>query len=421
VLAAELTPGQAAGLDRGLVQGIATAHGTATSHAAILARGLAIPAVVGVGESLLAVAPGTRLLLDGDAGTVQVDPPEPEVTAAEARREAAAARARETLARAAAPATTRDGRRIEVAANVGVPADAVEAVTFGADGVGLLRTEFLFLGRDQLPDEDEQLAAYREIAAALEGRPLVVRTLDVGADKPLPAVAQEPEANPFLGRRGLRLALAEPELLRVQLRALLRAAAEYPIKIMFPMVTVPREFRAARAAVEELQRELGAPERVEVGVMVEVPAVAISAEIFAREVDFFSIGTNDLAQYTMAAERGNEHVAQLAGGPLPQVLSLVAAVTGAAAGHGRWVGVCGELAGDPVAASLFAGLGVTELSMAPARIPEVKETIRALDLAAATTLARRALALESADEVRALVSAGDSSNRAEPVSEATHS
>jgi phosphocarrier protein FPr len=406
VVAAELTPGQAAGLDRGLVRGIATAHGTGTSHAAILARGLGIPAVVGLGESLLAVPPGTLLLLDGEAGTIEVDPPEAAVTAAEARREAAAARAEERRARAAAPVATRDGRPIEVAANVGVPADAVEAVALGADGVGLLRTEFLFLGRERLPDEEEQLTAYRDIAAALEGRPLVVRTLDVGADKPLPAVPQEREDNPFLGRRGIRLALAEPELLRVQLRALLRAAAEHPIKIMFPMVTALAEFRAARAMVEELREELGAPERVELGVMVEVPAVALSAEVFAREVDFFSVGTNDLAQYTMAAERGNERVAHLADGPLPQVLRLIDAVTRGAAEHGRWVGVCGELAGDPVAASLFVGLGVTELSMAPTRIPEIKETIRGLELATARTLAQRAIALESVDEVRALVSAG---------------
>ena len=409
VVASELTPGQAAGLDRGLVRGIATVHGTATSHAAILARGFGIPAVVGLGESLLAVPPGSLLLLDGDAGSVQVDPPEHAVTEAEARREAAAARARETRGRAAAPAVTRDGQRIEVAANVGVPADAVEAVALGADGVGLLRTEFLFLGRDRLPDEEEQLAAYREIAAVLEGRPLVARTLDVGADKPLPAVPQEPEENPFLGRRGIRLALAEPELLRVQLRALLRAAAEHPIKIMFPMVTVLAEFRAARAVAEELQAELGVADRVDLGVMVEVPAVALSAEGFAREVDFFSVGTNDLVQYTMAAERGNERVADLADGPLPQVLRLIEMVTRAAADQGRWVGVCGELAGDPVAAALFVGLGVTELSMAPARIPEIKETIRGLELATARTLAQRAIALESADDVRALLSAGEES------------
>jgi phosphocarrier protein FPr len=368
---------------------------------------LGIPAVVGLGESLLAVPPGTLLLLDGEAGTIEVDPPEAAVTAAEARREAAAARAEERRARAAAPVATRDGRPIEVAANVGVPADAVEAVALGADGVGLLRTEFLFLGRERLPDEEEQLIAYREIAAALEGRPLVVRTLDVGADKPLAAVPQEREDNPFLGRRGIRLALAQPELLRVQLRALLRAAAEHPIKIMFPMVTALAEFRAARAVAEELREELGTPERVELGVMVEVPAVALSAEVFAREVDFFSVGTNDLAQYTMAAERGNERVAHLADGPLPQVLRLIDAVTRGAAEHGRWVGVCGELAGDPVAASLFVGLGVTELSMAPTRIPEIKETIRGLELATARTLAQRAIALESVDEVRALVSAGE--------------
>jgi phosphocarrier protein FPr len=412
VVAAELTPGQAAGLDRALVSGIATAHGTGTSHAAILARGLGIPAVVGLGEGVLAVAEGVVLLLDGDAGVVEVDPPEAAVAEAESRREAAAARAREARARALAPATTRDGTPIEVAANLGAPGDAPEAMALGADGVGLLRTEFLFLDRERLPDEDEQLAAYREIAAALEGRPLVVRTLDVGADKPLPAVQQEPEDNPFLGRRGIRLALTQPELLRVQLRAVLRAAAEYPIKVMFPMVTTLAEYRAARAIVEQVREELGGPEQIEVGVMVEVPAVALGAETFAREVDFFSIGTNDLTQYTMAAERGNERVAHLAEGPVPQVLRLVDSVSRAAADHGRWVGVCGELAGDPAAAVLLVGLGVTELSMAPTRIPEIKETVRGLELATARMLAARAIELESADDVTSLVAAAGQSGGA---------
>jgi phosphocarrier protein FPr len=229
-----------------------------------------------------------------------------------------------------------------------------------------------------------------------------VRTLDVGADKPLPSVPQPPEDNPFLGRRGIRLALDRPELLRVQLRAIVRAAAEHPsIKVMFPMVTALAEYRAARALLDEIRGELGMTEALEVGIMVEVPAAALAADRFAPEVDFFSLGTNDLAQYTMAAERGNENVAALAEGPVPALLRLIAGVTEAARLRGRWVGACGELAGDPAAAALLVGLGVRELSMAPARIPEVKQVVRGLALDEAAAAAQAALARDSADEARA--------------------
>jgi phosphoenolpyruvate-protein phosphotransferase/dihydroxyacetone kinase phosphotransfer subunit len=403
VVASELTPGQAAGLDRALVRGVATALGGATSHAAILARALGIPAVVGLGDELLAVAEGTPLVLDGDAGTVEVDPGAAAIAEHEARRAAAEERRRSARARAHEPARTRDGRRIEVFANVGGPADVAPALAQGAEGVGLLRTEFLFLDRRTPPDEEEQLAAYREIGAALGARPLVLRTLDAGADKPLAFLQQAPEANPFLGRRGLRLSLAEPELLRTQLRAVLRAAAEYPVKVMFPMVSTTAELRAARALLEQARADVGGPDDLEVGVMIEVPAAALAAERFAREVDFFSIGTNDLTQYTMAAERGNAELAGLVAGPVPAVLRLVREVTVAAQAQGRWVGVCGELAGEPAAAIVLAGLGVSELSMAGGRIPEVKEALRGIDLATARRLAERALQLESADDVRALV------------------
>jgi phosphocarrier protein FPr len=402
VLADELTPGQAAELDPAQVRGIATARGGATAHAAILARALGIPAVVGLGRSLLAVGEGTPLILDGDAGTVRVDPGEAAVAEAEERR--AEGERRRARARAAAhePAVTRDGTRIEVAANLGSPAEVAGALEHGAEGVGLLRTEFLFLDRDAPPPEDEQVAVYGEIARALGDRPLVVRTLDAGADKPLPFLRQAPEDNPFLGRRGIRLALARPELLDTQLRALVRAAAEHPLKVMFPMVATLGELRAARAALERAQAETGARGRIEVGVMVEVPAVALAAERFAPEVDFFSIGTNDLSQYTMAAERGNPDVAALIDGPLPPVLRLVALVTRAAAPAGAWVGVCGELAGEPGAAALLAGLGVTELSMAAPRIPEVKEVIRGLDLETARATAGRALEVDDVAAVRGL-------------------
>jgi multiphosphoryl transfer protein len=398
VVARDITPGDAAGLDRSVVRGLAVAHGGATSHAAILARALGIPAVVGLGEGILGIEDGTPLVLDGQAGTLEVEPAADVVAEREAAREAGERRRAEARAHASEPATTTDGHTLEIAANLGSPKEAAEAVELGAEGVGLLRTEFLFLDRDTAPTEDEQRAVYEEIARALDGRPLIVRTLDAGADKPLRFLRQAPEENPFLGVRGIRLGLAQPELLRTQMRAILAVAADHPVRVMFPMISTLAEYRAARAIVEEL----GGPP-IDVGIMVEVPAVAVAAERFAREVDFFSVGTNDLGQYTMAAERGNEALAPLLSGPQPAVLRLIATLTAAAEEHGRWVGVCGELAGDPAAAILLAGLGVAELSMAPSRIPEVKATLRALSLADAQGIARRALECDDAHEVAELV------------------
>jgi multiphosphoryl transfer protein len=402
VVAADLTPADTVALDRELAYGIATAAGSPTSHSAILARSLGIPAAVGLGEALLQVPEGTELLLDGDAGTVYVEPAE-ELAAAYARRSAAREdAAREARARAADPALTRDGRRIEVVANIGASDDVSAALANGAEGVGLLRTEFLFLERDSMPSEEEQYAAYSRIAEALDGRPLVLRTLDVGADKPLPYLPAQTEANPFLGVRGIRLSLARPELLETQLRAVVRTAADHPLKVMFPMVATLDEYRQARAALERIREELGAPE-LEVGVMVEVPAAALAAEAFAPEVDFFSLGTNDLTQYTMAAERGNAAVAGLADGLHPALLRLISAVAEAAGRHDRWVGVCGELASDPTAVPILVGLGVTELSANAPAIPALKQAVRTVDVNAAHRLAAEALRLASATEVRALV------------------
>src|SRR5512133_675425 len=376
VLARELTPAEAAGLDPALVRGIATAHGSATAHAAILARALGLPAAVGLGDALLAIDEGTALLLDGEAGTLQVDPDEDLLRQAAERGERLAARRAAARERAHEPGAMRDGTRVEVFANLGSAAEAATAVENGAEGVGLLRTEFLFLDRPQLPDEDEQVETLRQIAVALDGRPLVVRTLDAGADKPLPALPMPPEANPFLGVRGIRLTLERPEILATQLRAILRVAAEHPVKAMLPMVATLGEVHATRALLEEARAATGVDAPLELGIMVEIPAAALTAEHLAAHVDFFSVGTNDLTQYTMAAERG----AGLLAGPQPAVLRLIKATVEAAGAHGRWVGVCGELAGDPAAAILLAGLGVAELSMAPSRIPEVKATLRGLSL-----------------------------------------
>jgi len=391
VIASELTPADAAALDPELVRGIATAHGTATAHAAILARALGLPAVVGLGEAVLAIPDGTPLLLDGGSGELTVSPPEDVVSDAREQSERAAARHAAALERAHEPAKTADGTRIEVAANLGGAGGAAAAVELGAEGVGLLRTEFLFLDRPELPSEDEQVETLAQIARELAGRPLIVRTLDVGADKPLPSVPMAPEANPFLGLRGLRLGLREPELLATQLRAILRVAAEHPLRVMFPMVATADEVGRALGALAEARTQTGIDAPLETGIMVEVPAAALQARELAERLDFFSIGTNDLTQYTMAAERGNEHVADLLSGPQPAVLRLIHETVQGALAHDRWVGVCGELAGDPDAAVLLVGLGVTELSMAPPLIPEVKAALRSVSLEEARERARRAL------------------------------
>src|SRR5919197_1646043 len=368
---------------------------------------LGIPAAVGLGAALLRAPEGTPLLLDGDAGTVYVEPVE-ELTDEYQRRAAAGEKAR-LAARAAAhePAVTRDGREIEVVANIGSPDDVPAAIENGAEGVGLLRTEFLFLERESMPSEDEQYAAYKSVARALEGRPLVLRALDVCADKPLTYLPREPVANPFLGVRGIRLGLEQTELLRTQLRAVLRTAAEFPLKVMFPMVATLDELGQAKAILADvragLQRD-GVPtsDELEVGVMIEVPAAALAAEQFAGDVDFFSLGTNDLVQYTMAAERGNASVAGLADGLHPSVLRLIRIVAEAVNEHGKWAGVCGELASDPVAVPALVGLGIAELSANSPAIPAVKQAVRGVDAEAARELTDRALELASAAEVRSL-------------------
>ncbi|MBV9093288.1 MAG: phosphoenolpyruvate--protein phosphotransferase [Streptosporangiaceae bacterium] len=410
VVAAELTPADTAGFDPALVRGIATALGGPTSHAAILARALGIPAVLGLGPDVLAVPAATQLLLDGDHGSVQVAPGPAELAAAEQavrQRQQAGKRARQ---RAAEAAVTVDGTRIEVAANAGSPEDVRHAVEAGADGIGLLRTEFLFLAASSLPTEAEQAAVYADLAGVLAGRPLIIRTMDVGADKPLPYLPRDPEPNPALGQRGIRLGLARTDVLLTQLRAVLRVAAAHPVKLMFPMVATEQEVRAALGLVSDARRALSAERAavpaagaMQTGIMIEVPAAALTAARLAPAVDFFSVGTNDLTQYTLAADREAPAVASLNDALHPAVLTLIARAAGAAAGAGRWTGVCGELAADPLAVPLLLGLGVRELSVGAAAVASVKETVRVTDLAAAAELARQALDLPSADAVRDLV------------------
>ena len=410
VIAPDLSPAQVVGLDRSEVAGVACAFGGPTSHAAILARALGLPAVVGAGAGLLAIAEGTLLAVDGDAGTVTVEPAPAAVAAVGRRRQAREREAAEARAGAGQAAVTRDGEIVRVEANVAGPEEAREAVGAGADGVGLLRTEFLFLEAAAMPDEDEQAAAYAAVAAALQGRPLTIRTLDAGADKPLPYLPMRSESNPFLGVRGLRLGLAHPEQLLCQLRAILRVAAAHPVQVMFPMVATVDELRRARELVDEARDSLAArgvavPARLEVGIMVEVPSAALVAAKLAPLVDFFSLGTNDLTQYTLAAERGNAGVAALADPLHPAVLRLIDMTARAAAAAGRDVAVCGEVAGDRLAVPLLLGLGVRELSLNPVAIPAVKQAVRATDAAAARRLAGDALAAESAAAVRRLLAA----------------
>ena len=407
VVTADLTPADVARLDPTHVDGIVTALGSPVSHGAILARSLGIPAVVAAGEDVLAVPDGTALVVDGSAGSVIVDP-SPEVLAGYLDRATAQRRHADALiATAAEPAATTDGLLVEVSANVSSPDDARATVRNGADAVGLLRTEFLFLDRHDPPTEEEQVAAYLAVAHPLEGRRLTVRTLDAGGDKPVPYLSSTSEANPFLGTRGIRLSLQQATLFKQQLRALVRTGMEHPVTVLFPMITTLDELHAARRLLAEAAAEVGAPlgdlpVGFEVGVMIEVPALALEARAVAPHVDLLSIGTNDLTQYTLAAERGNPTVAHLADPLHPAVLRLIAGVTAAAGSRPR-VAVCGEIAGDPAATALLIGLGVRELSMSPPAIPAIKDTVRSLSATDARALARLALDQHSAAGVRALL------------------
>jgi phosphocarrier protein FPr len=388
--------------------GICTAFGGPTSHTAILARELGIPAVVGLGEKILTLQDGQQIILDGEHGQVFITP-EPELIDRYSSEADAIQRAKNKAhLERAAPAMTRDGKAIEIAANIGSVTGAQKAVELGAEGVGLFRTEFLFLSRTSAPDEEEQVQAYRLTAQALNGRPLIIRTLDAGGDKSIPYLNLESETNPFLGWRAIRLCLSQPELFKTQLRAILRVASNFPVKIMFPMIATLEELRRAKTLLAEAGQDLAArgetyAEKVETGIMVEIPSVAAMAEQFAREVDFFSIGTNDLTQYTFAVDRTNPLVASIADACHPAVLRQIRGVAEAAHSNGIWVGVCGELAGDPDAIPILLGLGVDELSMSAPSIATVKEVVRRWDVSQAKNLAEQALQLESAQAVRMLV------------------
>jgi len=400
LVAHDLTPSQL--IDVGTrLGGIALLAGGATSHVAILAATLGVPMLVSVGPQLGAVRNGDVIILDAEAGEVLTAPSAAQLDGARARLAQAREQKARELSAAHAACRLASGERVEVFANLaGTPADTRLAVEQGAEGCGLLRTEFLFLERATAPDESEQHTSYQQVADLLGSRPLVIRTLDIGGDKPIAYLPLPPEENPALGLRGIRTSLWRPDLLDVQLRALL--AVSPAVRILLPMITDTSEISLVRARLVALARELGVPVP-QLGAMIETPAAAMLADQVAAAVDFLSIGTNDLSQYGLAMDRGHAELAARIDGVHPGVLRLIEATTRGAGVHGKPVAVCGGLASDPDAVPLLLGLGVTELSVVPGQIPRLKARIRALTLGACRDLARRALQLGTAAEVRALV------------------
>ncbi|MFB6349709.1 phosphoenolpyruvate--protein phosphotransferase [Moraxella sp. ZJ142] len=397
----DLLPSDVANLDPACVAGIITAVGGASSHSAIIARALGIPALVGAGGGVLTIENETTVLLDGSQGWFVVRPDEQMVSDCQQAQIRYREQKRLAGEQAHLPAITLDNHRIEVAANLGNVADTADAVTNGAEGVGLLRTELVFMSHTQIPDIDTQIADYEQVFDALDGKPLVVRVLDIGGDKALPYLPMAAEENPFLGLRGIRLLLAHPQMLRSQLTALILASKGRDLRIMFPMIGRIEEWRAARAILDEVLAEYP-HDNLQVGIMLEVPSAAVLASHFAKEVDFFSIGTNDLTQYVLAIDRGHPQLSKDADGLHPSILTLIHQVVQAAHAHGKWVGVCGELACDAKAVPILLGLGVDELSMSSGAIALVKAQIRTLSFANAKTLAKQALQCQTASQVRQL-------------------
>ncbi|MCZ1177807.1 phosphoenolpyruvate--protein phosphotransferase [Acinetobacter pittii] len=397
----DVGPSDVARLNKDRVAGILTAVGGASAHSAIVARALGIPAIVGAGDQVLDIEQKSSLLINGDTGAFILNPNAQQIEQAKQERELQKKIREEAERHSQEPAITLDQHQIEIAANLGKVQATPHAVECGAEAIGLLRTELVFMAHSSAPSEATQEADYRIVLDALAGRPLVVRTLDVGGDKPLPYLPIAEEENPFLGLRGIRLTLRQPELLRQQLIALLKAADDRPLRIMFPMIGRVEEWRAAKAILDEVKATYPCAD-LQVGIMIEVPSAALLAPILAQEVDFFSIGTNDLTQYTLAIDRGHPILSAEADGLHPSILQLIDQTVKAAHKYGKWVGICGELAADPKAVPILMGLGVDELSMSPNSIPLVKAQIRTLNYSQAQVLAKRALECDSATAVRQL-------------------
>ncbi|AFZ03924.1 phosphoenolpyruvate--protein phosphotransferase [Calothrix sp. PCC 6303] len=409
LIATDLTPSDTAKLDPANVLGICTTSGSPTSHTAIIARSLGIPAVVGVPESLLQVADGTMVALDGETGNVWIEPDAEIIASLTTKREAWQSSQHQATINVHQLAISLDGRQIEVLANIGGVADAQIALGLGAEGVGLLRTEFLFLDRMAPPSESEQYEVYHAIAQIFPNQPVIIRTLDIGGDKPLPYLNLPQENNPFLGWRGIRFCLSRDELFKIQLRAILRASTSGKFKIMFPMISTVTELQAAKLIFREVQTELRQAkipfdEKIDIGIMIEVPSAVVIADQLAPKVDFFSIGTNDLSQYVMACDRTNPQVADLADAFHPAVLRMVQQTIKAGHAAGIKIGMCGELASDPFAAPILLGLGLDDVSLNPQAIPNFKSAISHLTVPEAEAIAFEALNLDSAAKVRSLIS-----------------
>ena len=403
LLAEDLTPSDMANLDRDRIVGFCTLAGGATSHVAILARSMGIPAIAGAAPRMMDLVDGTPVILNGTKGQLQLNATPQAIERTRDRIARQNAKQANDLKLAFNPAVTLDGHHVEIVANIGSLKDAQEATSLGAEGVGLLRTEFLFMERSKAPTEDEQTGIYRSIAEVMGAdKPIIIRTLDVGGDKPLPYLPMAHEENPFLGERGIRFGFDQPELQRTQLRAILRAASAGKLRVMFPMIGRIEELRMAKAMLEEERQHLGLPS-VDVGIMIEIPSAAVMAETLAKEVDFFSVGTNDLTQYTLAVDRGHPKLAPFVDGLHPAVLRLIDQAVQGARRHDKWVGVCGGIGSDPQAIPILIGLGVKELSASVSMIPRIKAQVRSLNLDGCQKLAAQALSMETAADVRDLV------------------
>ncbi|MFD2679836.1 phosphoenolpyruvate--protein phosphotransferase [Bacillus seohaeanensis] len=404
IIAEDLTPSDTAQLNRQFVKGFTTDIGGRTSHSAIMARSMEIPAVVGTKSITSSVENGDTVIVDGLNGEVHINPTQEVIEEYKSIHAKYEEQKAEWAKLVNEKTVSADDHHVELAANIGTPKDLDGVQNNGGEGVGLYRTEFLYMGRDELPTEEEQFDSYKKVLEGMKGKPVVVRTLDIGGDKELPYLNLPKEMNPFLGFRAIRLCLEEQEIFRTQLRALLRASTYGNLKIMFPMISNLNEFREAKAILEEEKKSLQesgveVAEKIEVGIMVEIPSTAVMADIFAKEVDFFSVGTNDLIQYTMAADRMNERVSYLYQPYNPAILRLVKMVIDAAHKEGKWAGMCGEMAGDEIAIPILLGLGLDEFSMSATSILQARSQIRRLNKADMEKLAEEVLQLDTNEAV----------------------
>jgi phosphotransferase system enzyme I (PtsI) len=408
IIAKDLTPSDTATMKKEMVLGFATDIGGRTSHTAIMARSLEIPAVVGLGNVTSQVNNGDTIIVDGLEGVVIVNPDENTINEYKAKKENYDKKVEKLKKLKDLPAITPDGKKVMLAANIGTPKDVKSALANGAEGVGLFRTEFLYMDRTTLPTEEEQFEAYKEVAEKMEGRPVTIRTLDIGGDKELPYLDMPKEMNPFLGYRAIRLCLDKTDIFKTQLRAILRASAYGNIHIMYPMISSIEDVRKANIVLNEVKAELDKEgikydKNIKVGIMVEIPSAAVTADILAKEVDFFSIGTNDLTQYTLAVDRMNEHVKDYYQPFNPAILRLIKFVIDAAHKEGKFAAMCGEMAGDPLATVILLGLGLDEFSMSATSIPTVKNIIRNVEYERAKEIAEKVLNIAEAEKIQKMM------------------